>query len=151
MTSIFAGRASTSSISRRPRKPISTPASATRARRSRSPHPPARLGPAGADLHARQRDSARRSRSPRPPAREGAGIRAAVRGGEEGDDGGAGQRGGCITGQERGASVAERMEGGTAGADPMMAARGADQRREAGIREPSKLGWRRAMATGGWR
>jgi hypothetical protein len=137
MTSIFAGRASTLSISRRPRKPISTPANVTR--------------PAGADLHARQRDSARRSRSPRLPAREGAGIRAAVRGGEEGDDGGAGRRGGCITGPEREASVAERMEGGTARADPMMVARGADRRREAGIREPSKLGWRRAMATGGWR
>jgi hypothetical protein len=35
-------------------------------------------------------------------------------------------------GPEREASVAERMEGGTAGADPMMAARGADRRREAG-------------------
>jgi hypothetical protein len=137
MTSIFACRASASSISHRPRKPISTPASATR--------------PAGADLHARQRDSAHRSRSPRPPAREGVGIWAAVRGGEEGDDGGAGRRGGCITGPEREASVAERMEGGTAGADPMMAARGADRRREAGIREPSKLGWRWAMATGRWR
>jgi hypothetical protein len=47
MTSIFAGRASTSSISRIPRKPISTPASATR--------------PAEADLHARQREKGRGS------------------------------------------------------------------------------------------
>jgi hypothetical protein len=108
MTSIFAGRASTSSISRIPRKPISTPASATR--------------PAEADLHARQREKGRGS----GPLCGGGG------GGEEGDDGGAGRRGGCITGPEREASIAERMEGGTAGADPMMAARGADRRREAG-------------------
>jgi hypothetical protein len=88
---------------------------------SRSPHPPARLGP---PKPISTPASARRGGDPGRCAGGG--------GGEEGDDGGAGRRGGCITGPEREASIAERMEGGTAGADPMMAARGADRRREAG-------------------